>query len=178
MDPGIHQLPLPLALALTIAGAGGGGLGAWSLLAARAVSHPAVHRAVADTTQCAGDLVKVVQQNKAWQGESLFYALCGACIATVLILAFITACLCGGGLAGLAAWSLSRQTSGRAGNNSLTDLDALARQISSGGPLASHAAARALNADHRDVEHWAGEWRRIVAGPRRLGRNGPRQSAQ
>eukprot|EP00973_Karenia_brevis_P080348 11146367-Karenia_brevis.AAC.1 len=56
MDQGNLQLPLPLAIALAAAGAGGG-LGAWSLLAARAVTHPAVQRVVTDSVHSAGDSV-------------------------------------------------------------------------------------------------------------------------
>ena len=173
MDNGLANVPLPLAIALTAAGVGGGGVGTWSLLAARAVSHPAVQQAVSTAANAPGASLQQV----AWVNmEAAMYFAAGAAAAACFCVALLTAFVCGGGLAATAAWSLARTVGSSRDETRLQDLDALAHQLEAGGPAAQLAAAAAIHAEPADLAAWAQSWRRAAEGPqRRRGRNGPRR---
>jgi hypothetical protein len=70
----------------------------------------------------------------------------------------------------LAAWRVESTHSA----THLSDLAALADQVTRGGPAASSSAARALGADAADIVAWARLWKQAVEGPQRrpLGRRG------
>ena len=101
MDNGLANMPLPLAIVLTAAGAGGGGFGAWSMLAARAVSNPTVQLAVAEAAQTAGHAINsgvqiATSQHCTWSIKAALHALAGAALASAFITALLGACACGG----------------------------------------------------------------------------------
>ena len=73
MDQGhaLANLPSPLAIVLTAAGVGSGGVGAWSMLAARAASHPVVQQAMVDASLSASHTINSgLQAAVQWQHGS------------------------------------------------------------------------------------------------------------